>query len=194
MTPRDFVAGLSEVMEIERTELATVDRALAKKGLRQLARGRFRPDITLTEGVQLACAWAGAENLTLAASEVGRLNGFVALTELVDEEDQFFAQLFGYGPREVPSKTFLDLVSMAARQLGAGKYPAKELWVNIEKCCSVDIIYRDDSGRTNLLFEYPFFSCPPEGISIFEHRRNVKVRVTINGAVFKWIFEVTEGA
>lgn len=51
MTPTEFVAGLAEVMGVTHTEIATVDRALAIKGLRQIARGRSRPDMTLREGL-----------------------------------------------------------------------------------------------------------------------------------------------
>ena len=47
MTPTEFATGLADVMGVGRTEIATVDRALAKHGLRRIARGRHRPDINL---------------------------------------------------------------------------------------------------------------------------------------------------
>ena len=145
MTPTEFATGLADVMGVGRTEIATVDRALAKHGLRQIARGRHRPDIDLKEGVQLVCAWAGADNLTLAAEEVKRLERFVpnvtppdeyALTKRTNTE---FPKIFGMEEHELYGVNYLDIVTMIARQLVAGTFPAERLWMAIEKGASPEI-------------------------------------------------------
>ncbi|NNU81360.1 hypothetical protein HMH01_13025 [Halovulum dunhuangense] len=197
MTPTEFVAGLAEVMGVEKTELATVDRALAKRGFRTLARGRSRPDITLQEGLQIAFAWAGAKHVTTAADEVERLQRFFLVTvvqgglfeggEETVKADKYFREVFGADPRDLNGMGFLDVLAIAARSLGTGKVPEKSMQVIITKGGMVGLSYQRDQKRPQLRFA--------EG-GKFEFRQQPNVRVTfeISGAVLKWIFDVTEGA
>lgn len=193
MTSNEFVAGLAEVMGVERTELATVDRALAKRGFRQIARGRFRPDITLTEGLLIAVAWAGSKNLTLAADEVERLENFaLSEDEPRNEVETDFINIFGGERLELSGRSFVDLLVRVARNLGIGKYEADKIWVSVVKQGGVDI-----SFCSGYIRKYPRFmdfnklELPVKGRS--HSRHNVKVKVQISGVVLKWIFNVTEG-
>ena len=187
MTSAEFIAGLAEIMGVERTELATVDRALAKAGLRQISRGRFRPDITLEEGLRIAVAWAGAENLTEAAEEVRRLKHFALYEEgprAVADVD--FVGIFGKEPMEVAGQNFWQLLVLAARSLGLGEYKAEDLTVIVEKRGNVDIKYGSMFSRRSLCFsDFNKFE--------FRKRSNVTISVRISGNVLKWIFDVTEG-
>ena len=106
MTPTEFNASVAEVMSVERTEIATVDRSLAKHGLRQLARGRYRPDISLREGVQFICAWAAAKSLTLAADDVQRL-------EEVGQRLKDAVSNKPFVPRKLPLATTGDVTASA---------------------------------------------------------------------------------
>ena len=138
MTPTGFVTGLAQVMAVGRTEIATVDRALAKQGRRQLSRGRSRPDVTLHEGVQIVCAWAGAKKLTEAAAELVRLEQFYADTipadeyELLKNKTKTFADLMGGEDASLFGMAFLDVVCWTAQQLHRGEFPADDLWVSVE--------------------------------------------------------------
>jgi len=202
MTPTEFVTGLADVMGVGRTEIATVDRALAKHGLRQIARGRHRPDINLREGVQLVCAWAGANNLTLAADEVKRLERFVPDVVPPDEyaltkrTNAAFPDIFGMEEHELYGWNYLDIVSMIARQLAAGTFPADRLWIAIEKGGSPEVRYSVDLRTRSLQFteiptKFAFKTNKgPETASDV----NVKITASIRGPVLRWIYEVTEGA
>ncbi|MDA3887913.1 MAG: hypothetical protein PF443_03720 [Allgaiera sp.] len=188
MTPKDFVTGLAAAMGVAHTELATADRSMAKSGLRQLARGRARPDITLEEGVQLACAWAGAESLTMAADEVNRLKGFVLATEPTPSIEDDCKAIFGAERHEPSGMHFLDAASAITRQLGAERYPAKNIWIGVEKRGPVEIGFWSSRGWVKLRFVEL-----SDGFA-FSQRPNVSVTVSIRGPVLKWIFDVTEGA
>ena len=191
MISSEFVTSLSEVMRVQHTELATVDRALAKQGLRQIARGRFRPDITLQEGLQIILAWAGTESLTLAAEELERLKtfGLVANEPTISEDDEF-ASIFGAKHNELEGEGFFELLLRASRNLGHEAYPSNDVWVTVQKNSGVDISYRSGSRRITLRFSR---------FAKFEFRKpgevtNVVVSVRISGRVLKWLFDVTEGA
>jgi hypothetical protein len=201
MTPTEFNASVAEVMSVERTEIATVDRALAKHGLRQLARGRYRPDISLREGVQLICAWAAAKSLTLAADDVQRLERCMPQVttasdyEYTGHKNSRFPELFGREEFELEGVNFLDVTSMLANQLAAEKFPANRVWISLEKGGVPGIEY-DADFKT----QYLRFSCFPKTFSLKqktgskpEPAINVRVTTSINGAVLKWIHEVTEG-
>lgn len=202
MTPTEFVAGLADVMGVERTEIATVDRALAKHGLRQLARGRYRPDINLREGVQLVCAWAGAENRTLAADEVGRLERFFPEVipldeyELTKRTNPVFPRLFGVEEYELNGLNYLDIVSMAARQLAAGTFPEDRLWIAVERGGSPLVSYWAEFKTHDLNFkQIPIkFEFTSQRESAVEADINVKITASVRGTVLKWIHDVTEGA
>ena len=201
MTPTEFATSLAEVMAVERTEIATVDRALAKHGLRQLARGRYRPDITLREGVQLVCAWAAARNLTLAAEEVQHLERCVPQVMTAVEHDftgrknPHFPAIFGKEEHELEGINFLEILSMLARQLAAGKFPANHVWVALEKGGAPRIEYRADFVPRILQF-----TCFPAAFAFKVNRDlepepeiNVKITTSISGSVLKWIQEATDG-
>ena len=202
MTPTEFVTGLADVMGVGRTEIATVDRALAKHGLRQIARGRHRPDMNLREGVQLVCAWAGADNLTLAADEVKRLERFVPNVippdehELTKRTNADFPKIFGMEEHELYGWNYLDIVSMIARQLAAGTFPAERLWIAIEKGGAPDVRYYADLRRQSLSFrELPTkFEFKSSRGSELEPGINVKITASIRGSVLRWLYGVTEGA
>lgn len=195
MTPTEFVAGLAEVMEVPRTELATVDRALAKQGLRQLARGRSRPDITLMEGIQIMCAWAGAKNLTNAADEVERQRRFVLSRDfdadelgIVYEFDIEYQEPLGASLNELSGKNFLEIVALVAGQLRKGRHPDEDLWLSIEKGGLVGLGYKYGDGKRTLRF------LDLNKQTFFGPRPNVTINVVIKGPVLKWIYDVTEGA
>lgn len=195
MTPTEFVAGLAEVMEVQRTELATVDRALAKKGLRRIARGRARPDINLMEGVQIACGWAGAKNLTDAAEEIERQRNFVVSRDYQADElgivydfDIEYRAAFGMSLKELSGKNFLEVVSLAASQSGAGAYPENDLWISVEKGGGVGLGYRHANRKQTL----GFFNFNKQ--KLFGPQKPVSVTVKVRGPVLKWISDVTEGA
>lgn len=189
----EFVEALADIMEVERTELATVDRALAKAGLRQVARGKSRPDITLQEGLQIAFGWAGVKNLTEAAEEIERLMRF----EIVDEEpetrsNQAYIKAFGGEKRDLAGQNFLDVAAKVARSLGDGKLEPRDVWVSIEKDGEPSIhykrnIFQKNEDRASALF-VGFGK-----LRLFSPRK-VKVTVEISGQVLKWIHDVTEGA
>jgi len=194
MTPTEFIEGLAEVMKVQRTELATVDRALAKHGLRQIARGRSRPNIKLIEGIQIACAWAGATKLTDAAKEIERQrNCFVSRDRDADELgieypfDIKFHEVLGGNLKGLDGKNFLDVVAIVTRQIGRNKYPSRDLGVSIEKEESVEIFWKTEDGKAQVFFQE--LSARP----VFRPR-NVVVKVVILGQVLKWIYDATEGA
>ena len=202
MTPTEFVTGLADVMGVGRTEIATVDRALAKHGLRQIARGRHRPDMNLKEGVQLVCAWAGADNLTLAADEVKRLERFVPDVIPPDEYEPTkitnpdFPDIFGMEEHELYGVNYLDIVSMIARQLAAGTFPAERLWIAIEKGAAPEIRYSMDLRTQSLEFTElsDNFAFKANNGAGTDPGINVKITASIRGSVLRWIYEVTEGA
>lgn len=193
MTPTDFVAGLADVMGVEQTELATVDRALAKRGLRQIARGRFRPDVTLSEGLQIVMAWAGARNLTMAAEEVERLKNFTCYQdepiEPVKPADADELQLYGCQLHELTGLSFLAVAEIAAIGVGKRGFPQERMFVSLEKNGAVSIGYRDNLSTRSLYFV---------DLGKFEFKRRVQptvtLTVTISGPVLKWIYDVTEAA
>lgn len=194
MTPTEFVSGLAEVMDVPTTELSTVDRALAKKGLRRLARGRSRPDIDLMEGIQIACAWAGAKKLTDAAREIERQRKCIISRDhkadelgVVYEFDTEHQEAFGASLRDLTGKNFLDVVALAAGQVGKNRYSAQDLWISIEKEDRVRIFYKTRRGKVEESFDD--LSDRPVLRS-----RKVKVIVEIEGSILKWIYDVTEGA
>ncbi|SDJ31022.1 hypothetical protein [Lutimaribacter saemankumensis] len=188
MKPKEFIAGLADAMQVESTELATVDRALAKQGLRQLARGRFHPDITLKEGVQLVCAWARATNLTQAADEVRRLELCVMPTDgLADSTLNEVVDPFGATLKDLSDSNILDAVTRLARQLGEKNYPDQKVSVTIEKNGPAEIFYGGLFDTKRLVFEDL-----PEKFE-FKSPATVTVSVTIHGPVLKWIYDATEG-
>lgn len=199
MKPAEFVAGLADFMGVARTEIATVDRALAKDGLRQIARGRHRPDVTLKEGVQIVCAWAGARKLTDAAAEVKRLEMFIPHSIPPDEYEvmvevhakkgkKTFSNLLGLEENHLDGRSFIYVVSWLAEQLGSEKYPAKNFWVWIEKGGNPKIGYyqmlRTHYLEFQELSENFFLRGPP--------KCNVKVSTALHGPVLKWIFDATK--
>lgn len=187
MTPVEFVAGLAEVMSVEQTGIVTVDRVLAKAGLRKIARGKFRPDITLTEGLQVMLAWAGSHNLTHAVRELERLQTlFYFCDESSQTVDADFIKIFGIPSSGLSGTSLFDILSLATRSLGAGGYPAKNLNVVVEKQGGVSLVFVTERGRITLRFI-------ETGKFEFRPRRNVQVTVAISGAVLKWIYDVTEG-
>lgn len=191
MTPSGFVAGLADVMDVPRTELATVDRSLAKNGLRQVARGRFYPDINLNEGLQIALAWAGAKNLTNAAEEVRRLKEFVVIgvedTEPKRPVDEEFLNIFGLERNEISGMNLFAVARLVACSAGAGGFPANVFSIRIEKNGGVEVGYGPGIHRKTLGFVK---------LGKFDHRTspNVKVFVELSGAVLKWIFDATRAA
>lgn len=189
MRSTEFVAELAEVMDVERTELATVDRALAKAGLRQIARGRFHPDITLVEGMRVALGWAASENLTRAAEGVQRLERyFLVENEPRPNYDAEFVALFGAEPAQLRGSGFLDLLQSAASSLSADQYPANALWIEIKKRGGVEISYRRTTHRMRLSF------MEATKVEFNTRPKNVDITVRFSGNILKWIFDVTEGA
>ena len=188
MTSNEYVTGLAEIMGVERTELATVDRALAKRGFRQIARGKFRPDITLREGLQIALVWAGAEKLTEAADEVERLtmHQVASIEPTIQTSDDFFS-LFGCSAQELSRAKFLDVMIRVTRSIGLRKFDASKVDVSLTKNGGVDLKYLSRQKRLSLRF----LDLNPISLS---GRPNVQTTVTIAGKVFNWIYDVTEGA
>lgn len=199
MRPTEFVAGLAEVMGVSHTEIATVDRALAKQGLRRIARGRSRPDVTLQEGVQIVCAWAGARNLTEAADELGRLKRYELQQnppgehETTTSKTNAFASLFDTEISDLYGLDFIELTSWLACQLGSEKRPANHVWLSIKKGGAPELSCESPFVKEKLLFhEFPV------KVDMFSKSRaprpNVTLTASVRGPVLKWIFDVTEGA
>ena len=195
MTPTEFVSALASVSDVERTELATVDRALAKQGLRRLARGRSRPDINLMEGIQILCAWAGAKKLTDAAQEIERQRNFVVSRDheadelgVVYEFDTEYLELLGGSLRELSGRNFLEIVAIVAEQLREGAYPEKDIWLSIEKGGSVEVVHKHKGGDQTIYFT------DLNKKTLFQPRPHVTINVVIEGPVLKWIHDKTEGA
>ena len=200
MTSRDFVTHLAKIMGVERTELATVDRALAKAGLRQVARGRFRPDITLLEGLQIALAWAGVQNLTMADQEVERLRKFhvqegdylesVGIEEPPEQPE--FLELYGCSRTKLAGRNFFDVVATATQSIGQGKYPAREYFAHIQKGGAVELTHQSGPMQTRRLR----FADLGRKLEIGKPRKAppVTVTVAISGNVLKWIYDATEAA
>lgn len=198
MTPTEFVAGLSDVMGVGRTEIATVDRALAKAGMRQIARGRSRPDITLREGIQILCAWLGAQNLTESAAELHRLGQYYTREIPSGEYDNLtrgrttFANVLGEEERAIYGMNFLDFACWVAQQLGADKGNADKIWVSVTK-----------GGAPHAVTEWQFrdvrqhFDDRPANFVIGEMKKvpdvNVHTTSSVRGRVLRWIFDATEG-
>jgi len=201
MTPTEFVTGLAEAMNVERTELATVDRALAKQGMRQIARGRSRPDITLKEGVQIVCAWAGAQKLTGAANEVERLKGYRPRSipddeyEAITRKSKTVASIFGEEENQLYDMNFIEVVVWVTRQLGAKEEAADRIWLAIEKGGVPEITYKPSLSTVRLEFrKFPIkldWTTRQQGQT---PKKNVTITSAVRGAVLKWIFDVTEGA
>lgn len=187
MTPTEFVSGLADVMDVPMTELATVDRALAKEGLRRIARGRSRPAINLVEGLQIICTWAGVKKLTDAADELARLRNFHAETDgLSDRHLDQHQAAFGTTLREISGRSFLEVMRRAARQLGDGNYSQNDLDVSIQKGGTVELFYKRGAFKASLRFVD--LNTQP----IIRPRGNVSVTVVIRGPVLKWVYDVTE--
>jgi hypothetical protein len=199
MKSTEFVARLAEVMGASHTEIATVDRTLAKQGLRRIARGRARPDVTLREGVQIVCGWAGAKNLTDAAAEVIRLQGYQPQQIPPDEyetttaKSRTFASLFDTEESDLYGLDFIEVALWLARQLGSDKFPAHEVWLSIEKGGAPELSCKSSFVNEELVFhEFPV------KVDLFSQTRpprpNVKLEAWVRGSVLKWIFDVTEAA
>jgi len=199
MTPTEFVDGLAAVMEVERTELATVDRALAKQGLRQIARGRARPDITLREGLQIVCAWAGAKKLTDAADEVKRLEHYHSDAIPNDESENtkrhkdLFGSEFGKKHKDLYGKNFFVVLSEVVRWLGEEELKAERLWVSIQKGGKPEIHY-DYKPSEKKGLGFVWFGKLDLLNNKKEPPKPVEITASIRGTVLKWIFDVTEGA
>lgn len=198
MTPTEFVAGLADVMNVPHTEIATVDRALAKQGMRQIARGRARPDVTLREGLQILCAWAGAKKLTDAPEEVKRLEHYHpnAIPEDEYEGNKRSAKLFGsdFGKEEsdLYGKDFITVVSEVAQWLGAGELPPDLIRVSIQQGGEPKISYDWQFQTKRLKFDwYGKLDFPNQNKA---PAKPVRITASISGTVLKWIFDVTEGA
>lgn len=199
MKNTEFAAGLAKVMKVPHTEIATVDRALAKAGRRQLARGRFRPDVTLREGVQIVCGWAGANKLTNAAEEVKRLEHYhpKPITEDENKTIQRAADLFGsdFGEEEknLYGKDFFEVLSEVARWIGEEKLDADRVLMSIEKGGVPSISYTPEFFQTRKL-AFVWFG----KLNLFGAKKETPAPVimtaSIRGSVLKWIFDVTEGA
>ena len=188
MTSNEYVIGLAEVMGVERTEIATVDRVLARRGFRQLARGKSRPDINLTEGVQIALAWAGAENLTRAADEIER---FYA-SEFDENQSQKitspeFFQLFGEDPSQLAGVNFLDVLITATRGIGTRNYIPSQLHVHVTKKGGMTISFIANGREIAVRFKDP-------RANSLRKRPNVETTVSISGEVLKWIYDAAEGS
>ena len=198
MTPAEFVSGLSSVMKVERTELATVDRALAKGGLRQIARGRSRPDINLLEGIQIVCAWAGVEKLTDAAEEVKRLEQYYPDAipndeyELIKKRKPLFGSDFGEEEKDLYGRNFFVVLCEVARWLGEERLEAKWVLFSIERGGPPEISYGWELEKRKLGFECFGKLKPIQGKK--PARAPVVITASIRGPVLKWIYDVTEGA
>ncbi len=185
-------------MKVERTELATVDRALAKGGLRQIARGRSRPDINLMEGIQIVCAWAGVEKLTDAAEEVKRLEHYCAAANPDDEYVPIMKRkpLFGSDFREeeegLYGRNFFAVLCEVARWLGEERLEAKRVLFSIERGGPPELSYDWELEKRKLGFAW--FG----ELKLFQEnkpaRPPVVIAASIRGPVLKWIYDVTEGA
>ncbi|RXV58884.1 hypothetical protein C6W92_16110 [Roseovarius sp. A46] len=199
MKSTEFVARLAEVMGVSHTEIATVDRTLAKQGLRRIARGRSRPDVTLREGVQIVCAWAGARKLTDAAEELGRLKRYQPQQispgeyKTITSRTTTLASLFETEESDLYGLDFIEAASWLAEQLGSEKFPAHKVWLSIEKGGAPELSCEWEFQTKTLDFE----EFPVKVDLSFKSRPrkpNVKLRTSVRGPVLKWIFEVTEGA
>lgn len=198
MTPTEFAAGLADVMGIARTEIATVDRALAKAGLRQVARGRHRPDVTLKEGVQIVCAWAGARKLTDAAAEVKRLEETfpypippdeyeMAIERIATNNTKTFSNLLGLEENHFYGQNFIQVISWLSQKIGSEKYPAEQFWVWIEKGGTPKIDYNCELKTYYLYFQNLSGNFPGH-----KSKSNVKISTALSGPVLKWIFDATK--
>lgn len=201
MHSKDFVTGLAEAMQVEPTELATVDRSLAKAGLRQVAKGRYRPDISLLEGLQVVFGWAAASKLTAAADEINRLKLFRASRGDVldpddpDEgfEDPHFLDIYGCPQFKLAGENVFTVAVIVARTLGAGGYNPEKFWARVDRGGGV---YFAHGG----LFHHRGLSFDNLGAKYdFEQKSKrtivpVRTTVAVSGAVLKWVFDVTEGA
>ena len=152
------------------------------------------PDIKLIEGIQIACAWAGAKKLRDAAEEIERQrNCFVSRDRSADElgvvyeHDTKHHEVLGGCMNDLDGMNFLDVVALVTRQIGADRYPAADLSVAIEKDGGVGISWKTERGKAQVFFDdssrRPLFQ-----------PRYVNVTVVIRGPVLKWIYDVTEGA
>lgn len=198
MTPADFVSGLALAMKVERTELATVDRALAKGGLRQIARGRSRPDINLVEGIQIVCAWAGVEKLTDAAEEVTRLEQYCPDAvpddeyELTKKRKPLFGSDFGEEEKDLYGRNFFAVLCEVARWLGEERLEAKRVNFSIERGGPPEISYDWELEKRKLGFAWY------GKLKLFQEKKTARAPVvitaSIRGPVLKWIYDVTEGA
>ncbi len=201
MISKDFVTGLAEAMQVEPTELATVDRALAKAGLRQVAKGRHRPDISLLEGLQIVFGWAAASKLTAAADEIERLKYFRASRgDVLDPDDPNegmddldFLQIYGCPQVKLAGKDVFSVAAIVAGNLSAGRHDPKDFWARVDKGGSVYFAHGGLFHRRGLSFD-------DLGIKIdFDQKCKrtfvpVTTTVAVSGVVLKWVFDVTEGA
>lgn len=198
MKSKEFAAGLADVMEVSQTEIATVDRALAKAGIRKISRGRFRPDVTLREGVQIVCGWAASSKLTNAAEEVKRLEHYHP-DEIPEDEYEnirtkagLFGSDFGEEERDLYGNDFFEVMSEVARWLGGKKLNAEGLWISIEKSGAPSISYQIELFKKRKL-DFVWFG----KLNLFDPKKvppaSVIVTTSIRGTVLKWIFDVTEG-
>ncbi|MEQ9258409.1 MAG: hypothetical protein RIG84_04860 [Roseovarius sp.] len=205
MKHTEFIASLADLMEVERTELATVDRALAKAGMRQLSRGRYHPDVTLEEGVRLVCAWAGSQSLTLAAQDVDRLEHCTLEAQPPDEHaltprfDPEFEKIFGVSEQDLANLSFLEVMFRITRHIGSGLPDTKDLedlWIEIEKGGAPEIIYTRFPvvGRVSFRKLHKTLDFDPKTQRTRPPKPLVKITTSISWPVLKWIFDVTEGA
>lgn len=200
MTSKDFVSGLAGIMGVEKTELATVDRALAKAGLREVARGRYRPDITLHEGLKIVLAWAGGRKLTEGADEIDRLKHFFVTqgdyrdpSHTTSEKDTpEFRKIYGTSEARLGGQSLFEVLAIATKAVGKGEFTPENYWINVQKNGPVELVHTEGFlKKRRLCLDYlGKLDWPQEGIE----KPNVTYTISISGAVLKWIYDVTEGA
>ena len=97
---------------------------------------------------------------------------------------------------ELYGVNYLDIVTMIARQLAAGTFPAERLWIAIEKGAAPEVRYYADLRTQSLQFtEIPAkFAFKANNGTKTVSDINVKITASIRGSVLRWIYEVTEGS
>jgi hypothetical protein len=119
MTPRDFISGLSEVTGLEETELMTVDKVLADRGMRGKSRGRAFHHVTTKEGIFILLGVLGSRRLLSADQVVRDLIKFSLDPGSVEamRACQNLDQIIGLSADEVAGSTLIDVLASVASHL-----------------------------------------------------------------------------
>lgn len=176
MNSVEFADALAAFMKCEATQLRTVNRALAKAGLREKSRGRHRPDVSLREALLLLLGWAGADNFVESAKSAeyqASLEGFRPAN------DELCPLLFGKEFSDLDCPSFIDALEMICRRIPGGLVDVEELFIRIEHDGISSVgVWRDGSRFSDM-----HFSGVSDNVGPSRYFRIVE----IHGAVLEWI-------